>query len=347
MIILNSLVNGCIAHCHIFRPSQREVKPRFNLTIHLTMNAIKLFILVFSYSVLSSNFTYAQSDEELREQIRKEILEEQKLEEEKELLEYRKAKIRREEEARIEAEKAVLKERLLKKEEPIDSKPKKEESNTKETYLQKRLNGWAISVHIGPNFGLGDYAKTSGNGWYAGVGLAAQINNYVHFGKVGGIFIGLGYDSNRLNERAYLEGVKSAVGQGVSVSLSSIPHQHYSILFGGSIRAMGKGAAFYFRPHVGLNLSNVSDYSVVLRDGTQTATVNYKGKTTTRFAFGANFELAVQVTKSSDIIIGIGTNMSFGSVAWEISATGEQTQFGSSDFDPVRLTSVFGYRFHL
>lgn len=290
----------------------------------------------------------AQTDEELREEIRNEILEEQRLSEEKELLEYRKAKIRREEEARIEAEKAALKENLLKKAEPTEPKPKKEVSD-KETYLEKRLYGWAISVHVGPGFGVGDYGKTDGNGWYAGVGPTVQLTNYIHFGKYIGIFIGLSYEYNILQESALERDLLLAgAPDGIQFSITnSTPHSHYSAMFGPSIRFMGKSASVQIRPHLGLSVSNATDYTMRVTDANTASTLSYKGKTTTRLAFGAAFELAGHVSKSSDIVVALISNNAIGSVPWEISSTTAPTQFGSSEYDPLRLALLFGYRFHL
>lgn len=302
--------------------------------------------LLFLFLVTASFIANAQTDEELREVIRAEILEEQRQQEAKELLEYRKEKIRREEEARIKAEKDSAKNELLAKQQQevatIDNSSTELHKNVK-----RRIRGWAIGINIGPNFALGDYASKNKD-FFAGTGFATNLHNYIHFGKLGGIFIGLGYETNAFKELDFEDRLESSLQPGVTIhSTGSVPYKNYTMQVGGVIRKLGTGSSFVFRPYVGLNIINGADYTVALNTGNSLETISAVQKTATMFMVGSAIELGAHIGKFSDITLGLDARFAFGNIPWEVSSTVTPTEFGWDNITPIRLALVAGYRFHL
>lgn len=311
-------------------------------------HSIKLVLCTMTFGLLLGTTALAQTDEELREEIRKEVREELRKHEEAKALEERKARIRKEElllererEQKLEDERRLTKraEEAKIEKKPVDDK------------LVRRLNGWSISAHFGPNFPLGKFGSDNVNdGHFAALGYEVSLNNTIHFGNVMGIHIGLGYERNPMDDAGLVDALRKATDapSNVIFNANTKAFDLYTVRVGPVIRAIGRGAAFHFRPYIGVNFINGGSYNIDIRqDGASLGTVYLERKTTTAFFGGAAIDLSIHAGRSSDIVFGLELNMTWRSMFYEYYSTVEAPKYGSEDMELIRLIPMIGYRFHL
>lgn len=312
-------------------------------------HSIKIVLCSLAFGLLLGTTALAQTDEELREEIRKEVREELRKHEEAKALEERKARIRKEElllererEQKLEDERRLAKraEEAKIEKKPVDDK------------LVRRLSGWSISAHFGPNVPLGRLAmKDYKTGYFGALGIAATLNNTIQFGKVMGIHIGLGYDSTPIDGYGYAKAVsdQNQLSAEDEIRYETVQFAQYTVRVGPVVRAMGRGAAFHFRPYIGLNVITGGEYAYGLyRGGTYSGSYSLVYKTTSAFLVGTALDLSIHVGRSSDIVVGVELNMVWRDIFFEQSGSLlPQTTFKSEQGEFIRLAPMIGYRFHL
>ena len=306
-------------------------------------------------ALLMPLFSIGQTDEELRQQIRKEILEEQRLKEEKELLEYRKAKIRREEEARIQAEKDSIQQVLIEKskkrqsEQAPNVKPSRQKNQEEdlERMTSKRIDGWSVMVSGGASFPLGEYALSNSSGYYAKTGGYVALDNYWHFGRVMGLNLGVSYDNNGFNGYKFRTDNIGQTPQGLNTRESSRGYKNTSFRFGPNIRYLGRNGSLYFAPFAGLAVHQGAYYYFWVSDGSNAGEVRMQGKQSTHFITGANLDGVIHFGGRVDLSIGAGFVYGKARVVYVLSGTGSPTQNVTENYDVIRLYPRIGFRFHL
>lgn len=270
------------------------------------------------------------TDEDLREEIRKEVREELQKQEEQKKMEAKKAKMRAEE--------------LEREQRTLDEKAKSERN-------AKRHSGWSISAHVGPNLPLGRLASRDfKTGYFGTVGYAATLNNTIMFGKMVGVHLGLGYDTTPIDGEAWAREhmTQNEWGSDVSLYYDSSPFEQITVRFGPVIRAMGKAAAFHFRPYAGINVITGGQFSYVKYQNAEVDDYRIVYKTTSAFLVGTALDLSIHIGKRSDIVVSTELNMVWRDIFFEQSdSVLGTTVFKSEAGEFIRLSPMIGYRFHL
>lgn len=289
----------------------------------------------------------AQTEDELREKIRQEVREELRQEKiRKDEIELQRLLMEREEQ--IVKNRLILEQQIreeeMKKAKRDDAKPKDSDRNS------RRLTGWNISAHFGPNIPLGRFSSKAGSdGHFAALGAAVAVNNGIQFGRVMGINVGFGFDYNPIDEYAIMEALRSStnIPQGVNLSIGSKSWKQYTVQVGPVIRAIGHSVSFRFVPYIGINVIDGGDYSITLSDLGVLERVSANYNTSTAFLVGTDLEFGVHLGRSSDLTFGLHLNMSWRKVGYMVTSTSEAPQHGWEEMELIRLAPMIGYRFNL